>query len=188
METLTKPGKRTIPTKLLQTKSPKWKASPEVLTILKSSREIYKKWKAIRKSKEHHLAIKLKNEKKKMRSKQRAEHAIDRQTFYQQIMDNPHTQLFYRLINRGRSNSRATTNCLKIEGEYIFCHEEQRKRFAQYYEDLSVPKEELYDNTCLNLCKIRQNYVQETLEEYEDNPELFKDMDIKKAIDCLNTK
>ncbi|CAG2185445.1 CARNMT1 [Mytilus edulis] len=80
-------------------------------------------------------------------------------------MDNPNTQLFYRLINRGRSNSRTTTNCLKIDGEYIFCHEDQRKRFAQYYEDLSVPKEEIYDNSYLNLCKIRQNYVQEALEE-----------------------
>ncbi|CAG2249131.1 unnamed protein product [Mytilus edulis] len=80
-------------------------------------------------------------------------------------MDNPNTQLFYRLINRGRSNSRTTTNCLKIDGEYIFCHEDQRKRFAQYYEDLSVPKEEIYDNSYLNLCKIRQNYVQEALED-----------------------
>ncbi|VDI21746.1 Hypothetical predicted protein [Mytilus galloprovincialis] len=188
METLNKAGKRSVPTKLLQTKGPKWKASPEVLIILKSCREIYKKWQDIGKPKEHHLAIELRNEKKKLRSKQRAEHAIDRQTFYQQIMDNPNTQLFYRLINRGRSNSRTTTNCLKIDGEYIFCHEDQRKRFAQYYEDLSVPKEEIYDNSYLNLCKIRQNYVQEALEEYEHNPELFTDTDIEKAIDCLNTK
>ncbi|CAC5381557.1 unnamed protein product [Mytilus coruscus] len=60
METLTKAGKRTVPTKLLKTKGPKWKASPEVLTILKSCREIYKKWQDIGKPKEHHLAIGIK--------------------------------------------------------------------------------------------------------------------------------
>ncbi|CAG2247157.1 unnamed protein product [Mytilus edulis] len=121
METLNKAGKRSVPTKLLQTKGPKWKASPEVLIILKSCREIYKKWQDIGKPKEHHLAIELRNEKKKLRSKQRAEYAIDRQTFYKQMIDNPNTQFFYRLINRGRSNNRTTTNCLKIDGEYICC-------------------------------------------------------------------
>ncbi|CAC5361769.1 unnamed protein product [Mytilus coruscus] len=158
-------SEKTIPTKLLQTKGPKWKASPEVLTILKACKEIYKKWQSVGKTKDHVLASELKNEKKKLRSKLRAEQALDRRKLYQQIIDNPNTQLFYRLMNRGRNNNRTTTNCLKINGEYMILPEEQRKGFAQYYEDLSIPKEEQYDCNYLNLCKIRQSCIQEALQE-----------------------
>ncbi|CAC5361724.1 unnamed protein product [Mytilus coruscus] len=188
MEAMTTAGKKTIPTKLLQTKGPKWKASPEVLTILKACKEIYKKWQSVGKTKDHVLASDLKNEKKKLRSKLRAEQALDRQKLYQQIIDNPNTQLFYRLINRGRNNNRTTTNCFKIIGEYMFLPEEQRKGFAQYYEDLSIPKEEQYDCNYLNLCKIRQSCIQEALQECTDIPELFTESEIEKAIDCLNIK
>ncbi|VDI57173.1 Hypothetical predicted protein [Mytilus galloprovincialis] len=125
MEAITNAGKKTIPTKLLQTKGPKWKASPEVLIILNACREIYKKWQSVGKTKDHVLAIELKKEKKKLRSKLRAEQALDRQKLYQQIIDNPNTQLFYRLINRGRNNNRTTTNCLKTNGEYMFLPEEK---------------------------------------------------------------
>ncbi|CAC5386913.1 unnamed protein product [Mytilus coruscus] len=62
MEAMTNAGKKTIPTKLLQTKGPKWKASPEVLTILKACKEIYKKWQSVGKTKDHVLASELKNE------------------------------------------------------------------------------------------------------------------------------
>ncbi|CAG2225863.1 unnamed protein product [Mytilus edulis] len=64
VEAMTKAGKKTIPTKLLQTKGPKWKASPEVLIILNACREIYKKWQSVGKTKDHVLAIELKKEKK----------------------------------------------------------------------------------------------------------------------------
>ncbi|CAG2217237.1 unnamed protein product [Mytilus edulis] len=57
VEAMTKAGKKTIPTKLLQTKGPKWKASPEVLIILNACREIYKKWQSVGKTKDHVLAI-----------------------------------------------------------------------------------------------------------------------------------
>ena len=61
------------------------------------------------------------------------EQAMDRQNLYQQIMDNPNTQLFYRLINRNRNGHKSSTNCLKNNGDNIFCLDEQRKCFAKYY-------------------------------------------------------
>ena len=188
IQTMVNAGKSTIPVKLLQMKGPKWKASPEVLTILNSCREMYRKWQSVGKSKCHQLAEDLKKEKKKLRSKLRIEQALDRQKLYQQIMDNPNTQLFYRLIKRNRNNSHVTTNCLKIGEEYVFRAEDQRKSFAQYYEDFSLPKEDQYDSNYLNLCRIRQNCIQEVIQECTDSPQQFSDLDVEKAIDCLNNK
>ncbi|CAG2223523.1 unnamed protein product [Mytilus edulis] len=185
---LVRAGNITIPTKLLQLKGPKWKASPEVQILIKSCRNIYKQWQEAGKQKEHPLATTLKLEKRKLRSKVRMEQAVSRQSLYQQIMDNPNTQLFYRLINRNRSSQQTSTNCLKINGELNFIPEDQRRSFASYYEDLSVPKEELFDNNYLNLCKIRQQLYEQAMDQSTVEPELFTDTEVMKAIDELNTK
>ncbi|CAG2243837.1 unnamed protein product [Mytilus edulis] len=169
---LVRAGNITIPTKLLQLKGPKWKASPEVQILIKSCRNIYKQWQEAGKQKEHPLATTLKLEKRKLRSKVRMEQAVSRQSLYQQIMDNPNTQLFYRLINRNRSSQQTSTNCLKINGELNFIPEDQRRSFASYYEDLSVPKEELFDNNYLNLCKIRQQLYEQAMD--QNNLEIGK--------------
>jgi hypothetical protein len=43
----------------------------------------------------------------------------------------------------------------------MFSKDEQRIAFAKYYEDLSIPKEELFDNSYVNLCNIRQSLLEE---------------------------
>ncbi|VDI38437.1 Hypothetical predicted protein [Mytilus galloprovincialis] len=134
------------------------------------------------------LATTLKLEKRKLRSKVRMEQAVSRQSLYQHIMDNPNTQLFYRLINRNRSSQQTSTNCLKINGELNFIPEDQRRSFASYYEDLSVSKEELFDNNYLNLCKIRQQLYEQAMDQSTVEPELFTDTEVMKAVDELNTK
>ena len=116
-----------VPRKLLRMKGPKWKASPEVLVLLKNCKDTYKEWPKIGKPTDHELSISLKIGKKKLRCKMRMEQAMDRQNIYQQIMDNPNTQLFYRLINRNRNGHQSSTNCLVINGDNIFCLDEQRK-------------------------------------------------------------
>lgn len=59
----------------------------------------------------HHTHLDLVKEKRKLRSTQRMEKAIDRKHLYQQIMENPSTDLFYRLINRNRKKTKCN-NCL----------------------------------------------------------------------------
>ena len=48
--------------------------------------------------------------------------------------------------------------CLDIAGKLDFSPENQRKAFCNYYEDLSMPKEEP-DNSYMDLCKIRQDLI-----------------------------
>ncbi|VDI65714.1 Hypothetical predicted protein [Mytilus galloprovincialis] len=185
---LIRAGNITIPKKLLQLKGPKWKASPEVQILLRSCRDLYKQWQEVGKQKDHPMATMLRNEKRKLRSKVRMEQALSRQNLYQQIMDNPNSQLFYRLINRNRSNQQTSTNCLKIDENYNYVPEEQRKSFAKYYEDLSVPKENIYENGYLNLCKIRQQLYEQAIDKEAEDPEQFTESEVMKAIGKLNTK
>jgi hypothetical protein len=67
-----------VPRKLLRMKGPKWKASPEVLVLLKNCKDTYKEWQKIGKPTDHELAISLKIGKKKLRSKMRMEQAMDK--------------------------------------------------------------------------------------------------------------
>ncbi|CAC5388977.1 unnamed protein product [Mytilus coruscus] len=177
-----------VNTQMDMLKGPKWKASPEVQILLRSCRDLYKQWQEVGKQKDHPMATMLRNEKRKLRSKIRMEQAVSRQNLYQQIMDNPNSQLFYRLINRNRSNQQTSTNCLKIDEAYNFVPEEQRKSFAKYYEDLSVPKENIYENGYLNLCKIRQQLYEQAMDKEAEDPEQFTETEVMKAIGKLNTK
>jgi hypothetical protein len=154
-------------------KGPKWKASTEVLVLLKTCKDAYKEWQKIGKPTDHELTISLNIGKKKLRSKMRMEQAMDRQNLYQQIMDNPNTQLFYRLINRTRNGHQSSTNCLKINGDNIFCLDEQRKCFAKYYEVLSIPNEEQFDNNYLNLCRLGQSLTNDKMDDNNFVPEQF---------------
>ena len=102
-------------------------------------------------------------------------------------MDNPSTDLFYKLINRNRSKPRTNSTGIDIEGELEFNPAIQRKAFAKYYEDLSIPKESKFDNSYLELCQIRQHLVEEVLYNQQTTIEPYKEDDVSKAIDNLNS-
>ena len=157
------------------------------MNFKKKCKEIYSKWKSIGKPNDHILKIQLRSEKQKLRKQQRIEQAIDRTNLYTKIMENPSTQLFYRLINRNRLSNSRSTNCIKIDGKYIFCPDEQRRSFAKYYEDLSQPKDEMYDTSYLNLCNVRQDSIIRHFENGNLHVEPFVEEEIIKSIDQLNT-
>ncbi|CAG2227484.1 unnamed protein product [Mytilus edulis] len=178
---------KAVPTKPIKLKGPKWKASPRVQKHLKNCKQLYSKWKSEGKQADHPFRKQLKAEKKNLRSQQRKEHAEDRLNLYQQIMDNPSTDLFYKLINRNRSKPRTNSTGIDIEGELEFNPAIQRKAFAKYYEDLSIPKESKFDNSYLELCQIRQHLVEEVLYNQQTTIEPYKEDDVSKAIDNLNS-
>ena len=107
------------------------------------------------------------------------EHAIDRTNLYQKIMENPNTQLFYKLINRNRQSCTSATNCIRVNGKYMFSKDEQRIAFAKYYEDRSIPKEEPFDNSYVNLCNIRQSLLEEELEKVHYATEPFTEEEVQ---------
>jgi hypothetical protein len=179
--------KKTIPNKITQLRVPKWKASFPVQELLKKCKILYTSWCKIGKPKNHNLHKQLKAEKRNLRRQQRMEHAIDRTNLYKKIMENPNTQHFYKLINRNRQSCTSATNCIRVNDKYMFSKDEQRIAFAKYYEDLSIPKEELFDNSYVNLCKIRQSLLEEELEKVNYATEPFTEEEVQNSIDKLNT-
>jgi hypothetical protein len=53
------------------------------------------------------------------------------------------------------------------------------KVFAKYYEDLSIPKEELFDKTYVNLCNMRQSLLEEELEKVHYATEPFTEEEVQ---------
>ncbi|VDI68691.1 Hypothetical predicted protein [Mytilus galloprovincialis] len=57
---------------------------------------------------------------------------------YEQIMDNPSSELFFKLINRNKSKSKTETSGLEIDGKFDFSSQNQSRAFANYYQDLNL--------------------------------------------------
>ena len=62
-----------------------------------------------------------------------------------------------------------------------------RIAFAKYYEDLSIPKEELFDISYVNQCNINQSILEEELEKVHYSTEPFTEEEVQNSIDKLNT-
>ena len=101
-------------------------------------------------------------------------------------MANPTSEMFYKLIKKSKSKKESNTTCLVVENEKQLDPSEQRRCFAEYYEDLAVPKDYDYDNVFLSLCNAPRSAAKDKCLNSEDTLVLSED-DIEKAIDSLNT-
>ena len=63
----------------------------------------------------------------------------------------------------------------------------QRQVFAQYYEDLSIPKDEDYDSAFLKLCYVRHKLIEQLCKESESDFEPITESEVLKAISQLNS-
>ncbi|CAG2231590.1 unnamed protein product [Mytilus edulis] len=183
---LLKATKVAVPAKPIKLQGPKWKATPTVRKHLKSCKLLYSQWKNQGRPQNHPSHTELKTAKKLLRNSQRIEQAVARKQLYQQIMEKPTTKLFYRLINRNRNSRTSTTTCIEIDGEKEYCHSNQRKVFANYYEDLSMPKNSEYDNSYLDLCQTRQNLIEKFYKENPVTSDPVTETEIQKSIETLN--
>ena len=68
---------------------------------------------------------------------------MERNNFYNSLMSDPNTDMFYRLIKRNRPNGSKNTACISYNGNNLFSLEDQTKTFAHYYEDLAMPKDKI---------------------------------------------
>ena len=103
-------------------------------------------------------------------------------------MSEPTTDKFYKLIRRNKGGSRSQASSLIVDGHEISSPDQQRKSFAQYFEDLSVPKNEKYDSAFLDLCNTRHELITEYCEENAAILDPITNSEVKQAISQLNTK
>ena len=103
-------------------------------------------------------------------------------------MSEPTTEKFYKLIRRNKGDSRSQVSSLIVDGQEISSPEQQRKSFAQYYEELSVPKNENYDSAFLELCTVRHELISQYCDENPMTLDPITKSEVKEAISRLNTK
>lgn len=99
--------------------------------------------------------------KRALRKQLRKEKFLDRKLFYEDLMKNPTSEKFYQLIRRNKGAGASSTCCIMYNGSEIREPEGQRTAFAQYYEDLSRPKDNGYDSRFLELCTVRHKLIEQ---------------------------
>lgn len=175
-----------VSSKILKFKGPKRPASKETLSCIKLVKETYKKWEASGKPRYGPLFLENKLAKRTLRSQQRTLEAVKRKSFYDSLMENPTNQKFYQLIKRARSKQESNATCIQENGVRHFDSGQQRRCFAQYFEDLAIPKDQKYDNIFLELCNVR---VTETETRYRCDTSTdvrITESEVGIAIDQLN--
>ena len=106
--------------------------------------------------------------------------------FYEDLMFEPTTENFYKLIRRNKGDSRSQASSLIVDGQEISPPEQQRKSFAQYYEELSVLKNENF--AFLELCTVRHELITQYCDENPMTLDPITKSEVKEAISRLNTK
>ncbi|CAC5370461.1 unnamed protein product [Mytilus coruscus] len=76
---------------------------------------------------------------------------------------------------------------MEIDGEFDFSTQNQSRAFANYYEDLGLPKENSFDNSYLELCQIRQKIVEETFSQNMPSIDPYTEKKVKQAIEYLKS-
>ncbi|MES9903493.1 MAG: reverse transcriptase domain-containing protein [Sedimenticola sp.] len=175
-----------VPSKLIMPKGPRWKISPNVKLIRSQCKLNYSAWQMAGRPANGELYINKQLSKKQLRRQVRQEKCLERKDFYNQIMSNPSSKLFYRLISRNKPKNSATA-CIDYGGESHFNVKEQRGCFASYYEDLAVPKDNDYDNHYQSLCHIRHDIVNELYSDEAPSLEPVTPAEVEQAINKLNT-
>jgi hypothetical protein len=104
-------------------------------------------------------------------------------------MDNPSMQKFYQLINRNRNKDISTnTSLINHNGKEVFEPKEQVECFAQYMEDLFIPKDNEYDNNYQQLSNIRIESIASIYSNTKTNFQPFTSEEIHSAIGHLKGK
>ena len=101
-------------------------------------------------------------------------------------MENPSSTKFYQLIKRSRTKTESKAACIQVDGVKYFDPEKQRQCFAEYFEDLALPKDQNYDNVFLELCNLRCEETETKCREESETEVCISEAEVGSAIDKLN--
>ena len=180
-------AEKAVPSKTRKLKGPKFRVSDKVLKSLKTVKQSFKERSAAGKLRTGQLYIENKMAKKQLRALQRRDELVRRKSLYDNLMQNPSSEIFYKLIKKSKSSKESTSTCIQIEERKYLDPVEQRGCFAKYFEDLAMPKDRNYDNVFLELCNVRCDELESDLSSQTEECLQFSDQYVEKAIDKMNT-
>ena len=126
MVLLLKSTKQNVPSRIVNLRGPRWKASPTVRSLLEHTTLTYRIWNQHGRPNDQ-LKKGKNNAQNQLRKQLRKEHFNDRQNLCHQIMENPSTDLFYKLTKRNRGGAKQETACICLNGQDYYDTCEQRK-------------------------------------------------------------
>ncbi|KAK3099305.1 hypothetical protein FSP39_002387 [Pinctada imbricata] len=188
-DALLKAEAKTVPKKLIRLSGPKWKASPAVRDILSQRKEARLLWHKIgRPSPTHPISIRCNQLKRDLRKQQRIELAIERKSFYNNIMEEQSTSNFYRLLRRNSRNSSSTVT-LVSNNEHLLHAKDQCKAFAEFYEDLAIPKDDSrFDSNYMEQISYDLQMIRKITSETEDSIPVITPDDVLLATKKLHNR
>ena len=123
-----------------------------------------------------------KTAKKNLRQQLRRENFNCKEHFYTNLMNNPDSKAFHRLIRMNQSDRSNSSNCFIVNGEIIMDLTKQRQTLKHYYEDLAIPKPDKdFDDEYLEDCEFYIELIHK-LKQQEDyeRTKPFTDSEIEK--------
>ena len=106
-----------------------------------------------------------------------------------ELMSNPSSKLFHRIVRRNRSENTSTcTQYIKYNGKELYEPSEQIVVFKEFYKDLAMPKAEPhFDQDYADEISIKYQHIKILCKEARNKTEVFNETDIQKAISKLNS-
>ena len=190
MDSLKVAAHRAVPRRSVKLHGPRVRASPVVRDILKKCKSTHATWKANGSpGPDSVYYAERKTAKKNLRQQLRRENVNCKEHFYTNLMNNPDSKAFHRLIRMNQSDRSNSSNCFIVNGEIIMDLTKQRQTLKHYYEDLAVPKPDKdFDDEYLEDCEFYIELINK-LKQQEDyeRTKPFTDSEIEKCIHQLNS-
>ncbi|MES9903311.1 MAG: reverse transcriptase family protein [Sedimenticola sp.] len=180
---------KAVPRKQVKLKGPNFKLSPRVKELEQESKRAHYAWKAANcPLVDHPLSIQRKLAKYTLRKQTRKEFACAKDDLFNEIMEHPTNQHFYKLIRRSQASASVPVACLMNDGKETTDLASQRSCFAAYFEDLAVPKtHENFNENHLNQVETQVKLIQQITNLQEETDVRVTEEEVEAAIAILNT-
>ncbi|CAC5412011.1 unnamed protein product [Mytilus coruscus] len=91
----------------------------------------------------------------------RKEQYTEKENFFKELMDNPDSEKFHRLIRMNKANRNTQASYIGSNNQNLYNTNEQTKCFSKYFKDLAIPQDNNYDNDFHELCNMRHSLIQQ---------------------------
>ena len=179
-----------VPKRLIKLNGFKRKASPTVRHLIWISKNRHREWDAAGRPRDGHpLFIAKKDAKRALRQQQRKEVAKERQTFLENLENNPDEKTFFQLIRRNQTNIKSSIPESMTNGEKTASTpKEQRELFASYFKELATPQDKPdFDNQLLTSSQKRCQLIQDISEHTSKKKISISKDEIRRAIQKLKS-
>ena len=152
-DVLRRAASKSVPSVAHKLKGPQRRVSLRVRELLKVCKDAHKSWKYRQDdSNVDTLFAERKLAKKALRTQIRFEKSQEKENMISELMSNPSSKLFHRIVRRNRSDNTSTgTQYIKYNGKELYEPSEQIVAFKDFYEDLAMPNNTVPEGGSVNM-------------------------------------